>query len=208
MEDKLLRLRRVSEGHRKNTTWSVEKRIDAVTKYLALGNMRLVAELTGVSYTLLRHWKAEPWWMEIEAEIKASRRIQTDNKLSKIVDKALEAVGDRLENGDVFYDVKNGELSRKPVILRDALRAANDLMQRQEALNKNKEQEDDGVQAKSIQEQLTFLADEFAKFNTKRTVETVTEEIEDAVYDERETGLLEGETSLRGQEPATQESPS
>jgi hypothetical protein len=146
--------------------------------------------------------------MEIEAEIKASRRIQTDNKLSKIVDKALEAVGDRLENGDVFYDVKNGELSRKPVILRDALRAANDLMQRQEALNKNKEQEDDGVQAKSIQEQLTFLADEFAKFNTKRTVETVTEEIEDAVYDERETGLLEGETSLRGQEPATQESPS
>lgn len=196
LTDQKLRLRRVSQGHVKNHMWPVEKKIECVTKYLAVGNMRLVSELTGVSYSLLRIWKMQDWWKVMEAEIIASRKIERTTKLSKIIDRSLEAISDRLENGEVFYNLKSGELDRRPVKLSDAVRAADSLMQREAALYKEAQNEQTVEATKSIEEQLTFLAKEFAKFNTKRTITQENKDVEDAVYEERKEGLREGETSV------------
>jgi hypothetical protein len=211
-DDSNLRLRRSGKNHLKGQAWSVEKRIECVTKYLALGNMRLVADLTGVSYSLLRIWKMQDWWQTMEAEVRASRRLQTDSKLSKLVDKALETVGDRLEHGDFFYNVKDGSIDRRPVQMKDAVKAASELMQRQKDLAKMEQEEVQTITQKSIEEQLQMLASEFAKFNTKRTVElakpediTDIEEEDDALHDEWEEGLQEGEEGVRGREPVAEE---
>ena len=80
LDNKSLNLNRVKYTHEKNCKFPVEKRIEVITKQLALGNMRLVADLTGVSYGLIRIWKTQPWWKEMELEIRNSRKARVDDK--------------------------------------------------------------------------------------------------------------------------------
>lgn len=195
LSDYNLRLSKVAIPHAKNASWPVEKKIEAVTTYLVLGSLRQVAAATGVSYGMIKQWRIQPWWKEVEAEIVASRRIAQGSKLSKIVDKSLDVIDDRLSNGDIVLNNKTGELIRKSVSLRDATTAANALMQRAAILEKL--QQDDKVLETqvSIKDQLVSLAAEFAKMNgrSKENAESIEyKETDNALHDERETGLQEG----------------
>lgn len=202
LTDRALKLKNVNIPHAKNCTWPIEKKIEAVTTHLALGNLRHVAAVTGVSLGLIKQWRIQPWWKEVEAEIVASRRIQSANKLSKIVDKSLDVIDDRLENGDFLYNSKSGELLRKPVTLRDATTAANALMQRAAIIEKLNKDEQVVEATQTIQEQLVSLAAEFAKMNKRDNSRATTVEFkeqdeaaggnDDAVYEGREEGLQTG----------------
>lgn len=197
LSDKKLMMRRVAMKHTPRHKYPVEKRIEVVTKCLALGNMRLVAELTGVSYGLIRNWKAEPWWDQLVREIKAAKRAEVDTKLSKIVDKSLATVEDRLDNGEWAYDKKTGEAFRKPVSLLTANKVANDLLQRQKDLSGMNVEESAQDKVQSVQDQIALLAQEFAKFNTKRTIDVVAKELPNAIHEEREEGLQAGKSSVQ-----------
>lgn len=176
------------EMHKPGYKYSVEKRIEVISTWLTLGNLRQTAALTGVSYQLCLQWKSQPWWQEMINEIQAARKFKLDNKLNKIVDKALAVIDDRLDNGDFVYNQKTGEVSRKPVSLKEARGAANDLLQRQVALSKLEIETQQASRADSVKDQIAMLAQEFAKFNTKRTVEV----IPNALSEERKTGLQDG----------------
>lgn len=193
LSNKNLQLKRVTKIHQKGYKHTPEKRIEVVTKTLALGNMRLVSELTGVAYELIRAWKAQPWWADMEAEIRASRKAETNNKLDKLVNLALESVADRLENGDFRVNNKTGEVDRIPVAMKEANKVANDLLVRQRELDKDIKADTTNQVQLTMAEQLATLAQEFAKFNTKRLN---TGEVVDAIYEEREEGLQEGSSPI------------
>lgn len=207
LDDSKLKLRRVTAKVRNE--WPMEKRIECVSKYLVLGNLSLVAQLTGVSIATLEVWKKQPWWADLTNEVKATRRVQQDSKLSQIVDRALDTIADRLENGEHVYDQKTGSIVRKPVALRDANNTANTLMQRQAILEKLSREDNSNKETKTIQEQLSFLASEFAKFNKRQNGLATTvdyKEIEDdAVHEEWEEGLQEGSEGVHQQTGSGQE---
>lgn len=206
LSDKNLRIKRSALAHKPGYKFPLEKRIEVVTKWMALGNQRLVAELTGVSYELVRLWKRSDWWKELEAEIRASRQIQVDNKLSRLIDKSLETISDRLENGELKYNSKENRLERIPVSLLTANKVANDMLTRQNELSKMVVAETSTEANQSIKDQITMLAAEFAKFNTKRTVDLVetkaadiSERDVDAIHEERQAGLPEGVRQVPGE---------
>jgi hypothetical protein len=131
--------------------------------------------------------------------------------LSKIVDRALETIADRLENGNVKYDFKKQEAFREPVSIKDATSAAKALMDQQMQMEKLKVVETSAQATISVQDQIKMLAQEFAKFNTKRTIslEPPAEDVQftdngvssegdndNAIHEEREEGLQEGSSSL------------
>jgi histone H3/H4 len=90
-----------------------------------------------------------------------------------------------------FFKGKTGELIRKPVSLDQINKVAKTALE-QQALLVSKESVETTTQAtQTIQDQIRFLAEEFAKFNTRRTITAQPKDIEDAVYDQRETRLLE-----------------
>lgn len=164
---KHLKISKVNIPHAKNATWPIEKKIEAVTTWLALGSLKQTAAVIGVSHGIVKNWKLTPWWKDLQDEIIASRRVVQANKLSKIVDKSLDVIDDRLENGDFVYNSKSGEIHRKPVALRDATTAANALMQRAAIIEKLNRDEQVAETTVTIQEQLANLALEFAKFNKR-----------------------------------------
>ena len=200
-------VRNMKVKHKTNTTWPIEKKIEVVSQFLVLGNLKMVAAMTGVSYDLVRQWKTQPWWKELEAEIRQTQNIEMDTKLSKIVDKSLDAVLDRVENGDFIWDQKAQQIKRKPVALRDIHRVSVDMISKRELLRGNATERKETSQA-TVAEQLKVLADEFAKWTKKPEVielneEDVTDvtpnisEEPDAVHDEREEGLQEGESAIQ-----------
>lgn len=184
-----MKLSNLTRKHVPNTKWPKEKKLQAVTQYLALGNMKLVAAATGVDYGVLRQWKIQPWWKEYEREIRATENIGMDSDLTKIVKRSLEAVADRLENGEVFYDQKTGQLQRKPVLMKDANKVAVDLLTKRELLRGNATARTE-QSAIPMADQLKQLADAFARMSTGlppaeiidvEAIEITDEDIEDAV---------------------------
>lgn len=176
-------LRNTRVKHKPNTTWPMEKKIEVVSQFLVLGNMKMVAATTGVSYDLIRQWKAQPWWKELEAEIRQTQNIEMDTKLSKIVDKSLDAVLDRVENGDFIYDQKAGQVKRKPVALRDVARVSVDILSKRELLRGNATERKEVSQI-SVGEQLKLLAAEFAKWQTKPPKEVIDVEMVEVIEHE------------------------
>jgi hypothetical protein len=188
-------------NHKEKGHWPIEKKIEVVTQWLVLGNLRQTAALSGVSYNLVRKWRGEQWWLELESEIRQTQNIQMDTKLSTIVEKSLEATLDRVENGDFIYDQKSGEIRRKPAALRDVHRVAVDLLDRREVLRKGADDRNEGTQV-SVQEHLKMLATQMSQwFEPKKQPLPMLGEVEDAIYEEREEGLQAG-ASVGTQEEA------
>jgi len=195
-----LKITNLAKKHKPNTTWSQEARIAAVSQYLVLGNMALVSSVTKIPHQLLRAWKQQPWWAEIEQQVRATENLQMDSKLSKIVDKSLDAVLDRLENGEFVYNQKTGEIVRKQVNMKDAAKVSVDLITKRELLRGNATSRTEATQI-PIEDQLKALALEFAKWQKPKegamdvidVVSNVVEENDFAFHEEREEGLRSGE---------------
>ena len=112
----MLKISNLNKPHIPNHNYPEEKKIEAITAYLTTGNLRITAAMTGIGYQLLCTWKTKQWWKEYEYEIKNAKRNETKDKLSKIVDKTLVMLEDRLDNGEIVLNNKTGELIRKPVM--------------------------------------------------------------------------------------------
>lgn len=189
-----VKLGNLTRKHRKYQVWPLEKKIEVVSQYLVLGNMKLVSVSTNVDYALIRQWKLQPWWKDLENEIRATQNIAVDNKLSRIIERSMDATLDRLENGDI--KVVNGKIFRQPVSMKDAAKVTTDFLGRQQVLRKE-ETETAQVSQISVTEQLKTLAMEFAKWQNKETAKTEaidveSKEITDAISEEWEEGLQEG----------------
>lgn len=149
----------------KAKSWSDKQKLEAIQTYLAIGNLSMVSQLTGIPYITLKVWKKTEWWNDQVQEIKTSRKIELSAKMKRIIDASLAVVEDRLEHGDYQFDQKTGQNVRKPVNLKDAHRVAVDLQQRQEILEKADVAE---VHEEAIENKLLTLANKFAEMATKK----------------------------------------
>lgn len=154
--------------------------------------MALVSATTGIPHQLLRGWKAQPWWKDLEAQVRATENIQTDSKLTKIVDKSLDAVIDRLENGEFFYNKKTGMVMRQEASLRDVAKVGVEFLTKRELLRGNATERKETTQV-SVAEQLKELALEFSKWSGKKQPLEVVVDITDVEPKEEEFSFDETE---------------
>lgn len=122
----------------------------------------------GVPLVTLEKWKASPWWKELVAKIQSEDDQKLDAKTSKIIDKALDNILDRIENGEDIYDQKTGKIKKMPAKLRDLNAAFNGILDKRQLL-RNKPTKI--VEQHSTALQLQNLADQFAKFVEKKVEE-------------------------------------
>ena len=146
-------------------SWNEAKRIEAVTTYLILGNLTLTAQTIGVPHVTLKLWHRQPWWKEMEVAIQVESDQELDGKLAKRIDKCLEVVNDRLENGDFQYDPKTGQFVRKPVSLRDGWKVASEAIDKRWLIRK---QPKEVANQEAVGDILKNLAQEFADMAKKR----------------------------------------
>ncbi len=187
------KLRNVSSKKKRPTTgvnnmhWSDSQKIEAVTTYLALGNLVLTSAVLKIPEFTLRAWKQKDWWKEIEQELAVQEDIQLSSRLKRIIETTLEATEDRIKHGDWIYNNKDGCLMRKPVNLRDVHRVAMDLVDKREHIAGKTTT---SVAVEAIDQRLLKLAEKFAEIAQTKlnpvvevTDVIIGEEIEDASID-------------------------
>ena len=158
--------------------WADSQRIELVTTWLATGNLALSAATLGIPEITARVWKTQPWWKEMVAEIRASENMELDSKIKKVVDKSVDQLLDRVDNGDFQYDQKTGQLVRKPISARDAAKITSDMIDRRELLQGKKQEQIDS--SRKMEDKLLKLADELSRFAKAKVVQEVVVELPSA----------------------------
>ena len=97
--------------------YSDEQRIEAIGHYLVLGNMSRVSDALGIPKQTLSEWAQSEWWHRAIGQVRTERNEDLDCRLSNAVDRALDGLLDRMDNGDA--QVIDGELRKVPVKGRD-----------------------------------------------------------------------------------------
>jgi hypothetical protein len=161
-------------GSAKKKWWRANDRIRGATTYALVGNASEVERITGIPSGTIRQWKTQDWWPQIIERIRLEADDELDVKFTKVVDKAIDLVVDRIDKGDYIYDPNRGQMVRKPISARDGTTVVNSFLDKRQLLRQKK---DARMEESTVTERLKKLADEFEKFTKMRTIEgTVVEE--------------------------------
>ena len=157
---------RLAQGKRKlqpaKGWWPEEKWIEVATLYAAgLHKVPEISELAGVPVQTIRNWMQSEKWFEVLDRINVEKDVQTVSRFNQIMDKALDVIVDRLENGESFYDPKSGEVKRRPVSLRDATVAGAIIVDKRQLLRGKATSRTEKVE---VSDRLSQLAKDFQRF--------------------------------------------
>jgi hypothetical protein len=162
----MTRRRRKKSGTRE--WWSDNQRIEAVTAYLACGSPTQVCVALGIPLPTFNRWKTSTWFKELVEQLRNEDTLKLDAKLTRIVEKSLVQIEDRLDNGNHNYNPRSGAYDRVPVKLADITKAAASLMEKQAKLREIPERAEID---KTIDARLAKLGEEFTKFSKAKTIE-------------------------------------
>jgi hypothetical protein len=162
------------------TTYSDKQKMEAVCSFAVCGNSRRVAELTGVPEATIRSWKQTEWWYETTQRIVQEENEELDTKLTKLINKAVDNVNDRLDNGDMVYDTKRGKLVNRPMSGKDTAIVAAITLDKRQLL---RGQPTSRVESVSQDERLLRLAEQFATFSKAKEVLQVQDNIDPNIID-------------------------
>lgn len=161
-------------------------KVEVVKTFIALGgDLKLTSGSTGIPYRTLQNWKAANWWKSLVTELKKAEKLELSAKAKPIIERSMELLMDRLENGDVVLNVKTGTMDRKPVPAKELNTIIKDMIDRKNILDKAFEER---IVVETNGNKLADLAERFAKLaeatleNKKPTIE-----VTDVVFVEEKT---------------------
>jgi len=153
-----------------------KEKLKAVCTYAVAGNSRRVAEITGIPEGTIRSWKGTQWWAEAMSKIVVEQDDELGAKLTGLVNKAVDEVNDRLENGNYVYNPKLDKLIRKPVDAKELAIVTAISIDKRQLLRGLPTSRTETV---SQTERLKGLSEQFKKFVTAKEVEQVEEVVEE-----------------------------
>lgn len=106
----------VPDGH----GYTAFQRIDALFAYLVEGSVRAAARLCGTSEGTMLGWAQTSWWKGALAKIRDIKQDELDSQYTKIIDRTINEISDRIDNGDERLD-KNGQHVRVKISGKDLM---------------------------------------------------------------------------------------
>lgn len=148
--------------------FNLEQKTDACALYCVYGDVEQVSEMTGIPAKTLREWKDEPWWKEIQKKVFVEQNEKLASRISGVLDRSLDHLVDRLDNGDYLWDVRKSKLVRKPVDTKVLANVFNTLVTRRQLIRG----EPTSITSQlAVDDRLKLLAQQFEKFALAKEVE-------------------------------------
>ena len=141
--------------------WPENKKVEAATLYAATGSIPRTSELAKVPLQTLRRWLDEEWFLQTMHRVKREENFEVDRRFSKIVDKALTKIEERIEGGDYVYDIKRGVAAPVPMSGRDLAIVTGTVFDKRQLLRGEATKISAAVNS---EEHLKKLAADFVKF--------------------------------------------
>jgi len=86
--------------------------------YVNGNGIREAARQCDLNENTARSWRSRDWWAEVESAARKVTSQKSDRHMTKLLDRALESVSERLEKGDPY--THQGTVGYKPVTARDS----------------------------------------------------------------------------------------
>ena len=153
--------------------FNLEQKTDACALYCVYGDIDQVSELTGIDPKFIRQWKDEPWWSEIQKKVFIEQNEKLASRISGVLDRSLDHLVDRLDNGDYLWDVRKSKLVRKPVDTKVLSNLFNNLITRRQLIRGEPTSITTQV---AVDDRLKLLAAQFQKFANAKEIEGETYE--------------------------------
>lgn len=160
--------------------FNLEQKTDACALYCVYGDVDQVSEMTGIPAKFLREWKDEPWWLEIQKKVFVEQNEKLVGRINGVLDKSLEHLVDRLDNGDYLWDVRKSKLVRKPVDTKVLANVFNTLVTRRQLIRGEPTSISAAV---GVDDRLKMLAAQFERFAAAKEVEQAPQTIIDVTED-------------------------
>jgi hypothetical protein len=169
----------------KRTHYSDKEKLNALCVFAVCHNSRRAAEITKIPEGTIRAWKETQWWHEGMQRVHLEKDEELGGSLTQLIDKAVDSINDRLDNGNYVYNPKLDKLIRKPVDAKELAIVAAISVDKRQLL---RGQPTSRVESVSQTERLKGLAEQFAQFTKAKEIiqepeELLIEEIEDAEED-------------------------
>lgn len=156
--------------------FNLEQKTDACALYCVYGDVDQVSEMTGIPAKVLREWKDEPWWKEIQKKVFVEQNEKLASRISGVLDRSLDHLVDRLDNGDYLWDVRKSKLVRKPVDTKVLANVFNTLVTRRQLIRG----EPTSITSQlAVDDRLKLLAQQFEKFANAKEIEGEAHEIKE-----------------------------
>jgi len=105
----------LSDMYSPGSPYSPEQKVHAAQAYLITGTSIQAQKYCGVKADVIRAWKSRAdWWPELFTTIKKNKNDELEASFTRIMDKTIEEIGDRLDNGDTKV-MRDGTLQRVPM---------------------------------------------------------------------------------------------
>ena len=153
--------------------FNLEQKTDACALYCVYGDVDQVSEMTGIDPKFLRQWRDEPWWSEIQKKVFVEQNEKLASRISGVLDRSLDHLVDRLDNGDYLWDVRKSKLVRKPVDTKVLSNLFNNLITRRQLIRGEPTSITTQV---AVDDRLKLLAAQFQKFALAKEIEGETYE--------------------------------
>lgn len=102
-----------------HTKYTQDTILRAVATYLGTGNLTKASKASKVPISTIQTWKRDSgWWPMLAQYIRSKMSEELDAKLTGIINKAIDEMHDRMENGEEVV-TKTGEIVKKSVSFRD-----------------------------------------------------------------------------------------
>lgn len=133
-------------------------------------SIRQAAKQTGLNDRMVRKWKEQEWFHVVLKKVVEQLDEALDKKLTGVVHRGIDAVADRIDNGDYVLQ-KDGSLVRKPMNGRDAAITTAVMFDKRQLLR----DKPTVIEQKSVDERLSDLGQRFAAFANATEIEVIPE---------------------------------
>ena len=148
--------------------FDMDTKTEAAALYCVYGDAKEVAKILLIPEKVIKQWKQEPWWFEVQKQIFVEQNEKLAAKLSATLDRTIEEIQDRLDHGDYTYNPKTGEVTRKPIEAK-VVASIFDSLSHQRRLTRG---EPTSLAAKvGVDDRLKRLEEAFINFAHSKTIE-------------------------------------
>lgn len=160
--------RPLKASHHKASWFPQQTKVDACTLYCVYGDIDEVSKITKVPPKYIRQWKEEPWWIEIQKKVYVEQNEKLGTRINSVLDRSLDHLVDRLDNGDYLWDVRKSKLVRKPIDAKVLSSLFNNLVHRRQLVRGEPTNISTNI---AVNDRLNLLAEQFKKFANATEIE-------------------------------------
>lgn len=109
----------VKKARHRTNWWPEDVKIEVATLWAATKDYDTVSKLAKVPVGQIKKMMTEPWWQHVVDKVRKEKNDVLDEKITQALDKTVDIVLDRLQNGETQYYHKTGEYIKVPVKIRE-----------------------------------------------------------------------------------------